>query len=55
MQVNLHLPSSELFADDTKSPIEHYYGIRYGGRMAIVWIVAQIGLGWYVNFFKHPI
>lgn len=40
----LTFASSELFADDTKSPIEHYYGIRYGGRMAIIWIVAQIGL-----------
>tara|TARA_B110000259_G_scaffold186087_1_gene236501 strand:+ start:12795 stop:14078 length:1284 start_codon:yes stop_codon:yes gene_type:complete len=36
--------SSELFVEDTKSPIEHYYGIRYGGRMGIVWIGAQIGL-----------
>jgi len=40
----LTFASSELYVDDTKSPIEHYYGIRYGGRMAIVWIVMQIGL-----------
>ena len=40
----LTFASSKLFADDSKSPIEHYYGIRYGGRMAIVWIIAQVGL-----------
>lgn len=40
----LTFASSELYVDDSKSPIEHYYGIRYGGRMAIVWIVMQIGL-----------
>ena len=43
--------SSELFVEDTKTPIEQYYGIRYGGRMAIVWIVAQIGLVGSLIFF----
>ena len=36
--------SSVNFVEDSKTPIEHYYGIRYGARMAIVWIVMQIGL-----------
>lgn len=40
----LTFASSELSVDDSKTPIENYYGIRYGGRMAIVWIVMQIGL-----------
>ena len=40
----LTFASSKLSVDDSKTPIENYYGIRYGGRMAIVWIVMQIGL-----------
>ena len=35
------------FAKDTTmevDPIEYFYGIRYGGRVAIVWVFLQIGL-----------
>lgn len=30
--------------DSDEDPIHYYYGIRYGGRMGIVWVFLQIGV-----------